>query len=388
MNNSVCLNYVDNYNVKDLQQILQNCFDQLGSFERLKAYNCVMLKVCMPSSANPDSAECTHPSVVRAVVNLLEQMGIKCVVVESPYKKYNTQNLDLAYLNSGLLEVANYTDCQLNHDLSTCEFELPDGKMTKCLCLLDMVNKVDAIINIGKIKIDTNLGYFGAMANLFGLVPGELKTFVLNRLGTQRDFGNYLLDIYSAISKKLVLNILDGVVALENGETQRMMSCLLVGENIFQVDKTVLDILKIKKQSTYLGLAEERGFYIGQDNNLTQEEIKKFEIPDFALAEFDLDKKLDPSVSNQKSFFFHNQKRVVIDPKKCKGCSICSKICPTGAILMKYDKNEELFAEVNYKKCIFCYKCLTACPYSVTDVVTPTNYKKLEKEIAKQNQSE
>ena len=34
-----------------------------------------------------------------------------------------------------------------------------------------------------------------------------------------------------------------------------------------------------------------------------------------------------------------------VDKNKCKGCSICSRVCPTKAIMMKYDKNGELFAQ-------------------------------------------
>ena len=53
--------------------------------------------------------------------------------------------------------------------------------------------------------------------------------------------------------------------------------------------------------------------------------------------------------------------------------------------MMKYDKNGELFAEVDYKKCIFCNKCITACPYNVVEQKTPLAYKTMMKEIEKYN---
>ena len=52
---------------------------------------------------------------------------------------------------------------------------------------------------------------------------------------------------------------------------------------------------------------------------------------------------------------------------------------------MKYDKNGELYTTVDYSKCIFCYKCVTACPYKVADIVQPIGNKKLNKEIEKYN---
>jgi Fe-S-cluster-containing dehydrogenase component len=54
--------------------------------------------------------------------------------------------------------------------------------------------------------------------------------------------------------------------------------------------------------------------------------------------------------------------------------------------MMKYDKNGELYAEIDYNKCIFCNKCITACPYSVAKLKIPSAYLELEREINKFNQ--
>ena len=47
---------------------------------------------------------------------------------------------------------------------------------------------------------------------------------------------------------------------------------------------------------------------------------------------------------------------------------------------MKYDKNGELYAVVDYDKCILCYKCITACPYKVANIIKPQGYAKVEKQ--------
>ena len=159
-------------------------------------------------AVSPDTAETTHPSVVRAMVNILAEKGVKCIVADSPYKKYTLSNLEQVYLNTGMLEVANLTPCELNKNLKICKIDTPKGVMAKSLTILDVVNEVDAIINIGKVKIDENLGYFGACANMFGLIPGEKKTQILTRLNTIEDFNNYNLDIMKTIEDKIILNIL------------------------------------------------------------------------------------------------------------------------------------------------------------------------------------
>ena len=111
---------------------------------------------------------------------------------------------------------------------------------------------------------------------------------------------------------------------------------------------------------------------------------ESFNIKDFQVVDFDN----HTEIKQSKSYFNAHQERVEINKNKCKGCRICSRICPTGAITMKCDKNNELYATIDYKKCIYCNKCVTACPYSMVDIKTPLSYKLLEKEIEKENKKQ
>lgn len=51
--------------------------------------------------------------------------------------------------------------------------------------------------------------------------------------------------------------------------------------------------------------------------------------------------------------------RVVIDKTKCKGCSLCSKSCPVGAITGELKSP----FEINQDKCIKCGVCIAKCPF-------------------------
>ena len=51
--------------------------------------------------------------------------------------------------------------------------------------------------------------------------------------------------------------------------------------------------------------------------------------------------------------------RVVIDKTKCKGCSLCSKNCPVGAITGELKSP----FEINQDKCIKCGVCIAKCPF-------------------------
>ena len=51
--------------------------------------------------------------------------------------------------------------------------------------------------------------------------------------------------------------------------------------------------------------------------------------------------------------------QVKIDKEKCKGCSLCSKNCPVGAI---HGELKSPF-EIDQTKCIKCGVCIAKCPF-------------------------
>ena len=389
MSDFVALNYIEEYDVKQIETSLRASFSSINACKDLKAKAKVLVLVNAPQAYSPNQANSTHPAVVSGVVNVLSEHGVNCIVAVSPYKSFSSIELDEVYISTGMLDVANSTKCELNRNLKTFNLPLNNGVATKSVKLLDIVNQVDAIVNIGKVKVDDSLGYLGATSNLFGLIPGEYKTLMLNRLTTLKDFNNLIIDLYFGLKNKLVLNVLDGIVSLEAGKSQRMLSCLAVAENPFKLDASLIKILNIPYENTILNQAEKRGLInLKYPFKLLGEGVDKFIVEDFAVCEFDENSKIHKNESKAKAYFNRNQQRPIIKPDKCKGCKVCSKICPTGAIMMKVDKNGELYAHIDYSKCIFCFKCHTACPYSVVDVKTPVKYKMLMKQIDKQNKTD
>ncbi len=388
MSDLVYLSYVEEYDPQVIEQSVKDAFLSLG-FNKIHSKMKVLLKVCAPGSFSPDLAKTTNPAVVCGVANYISSLGAEVIVAESPYNNYSEEELDNVYINTGMLEVANSSKCTLNHNLKTSILNLPNGVVTKNIPILDVVNDVDVIINIGKLKMDENLGFVGSTANLFGFLPGESKTLNLNRLSYLKDYYNYLIDLEEGLKNKLVLNIVDGIVALESGDVQHMMYCLAVGENTFKLDACLCSILGIEFDKTLLKQAEERGlFNKNKPFKTIGEDLEKFKNESFAISDFSEETKIHKNTVAQKYYFKTHQRRVKIEQKHCKGCSVCSKICPTGAIVMRYDKNNELYAKIDYKKCIYCFKCHTACPYRVVQVITPFKYKLLDKQINKYNDKE
>ncbi len=389
MNNLVSIKYLDSYDNSKVENAVRELFANLNLFDKIRPKMKVMLKICLSYSASPDSAEISHPAIIRGIVNVLSEMGVSCVIADSPIGKYTVNHLDSVYLDSGMLEVANMSKCELNRNLKTFTLELPDGIKTKSLTLLDVINNVDAIINISKIKVDENLGLIASTSNIFGLIPGDEKCLILNRLNTLRDYNEFLCDMVQALNDKLLYNIVDGVVALEDNKTQHMLSFIAGGENTFSLDAVVAKIVNKDIKDTICDNASKRGLIdINNPYKIVGDNIDSFISTDFKLNNIRLDHKLHKSNIKRKLYFKKNQERVKISPKTCKGCSICSKNCPSGAIIMKTDKNGELYAYVDYNKCIFCNKCYEICPYKVVEKITPYGYKQLQKQLKRKNKKQ
>ncbi|MCQ2556125.1 MAG: DUF362 domain-containing protein, partial [Clostridia bacterium] len=245
MINSVSLQYIDSYNLTAIEEALKKSIDNLKVATLFKPKMRVLLKVCLPAGVSADKAQTTHPAVVRALVNVLGELGVDCIVADCPVGSFTTSKLDAVYFETGMLEVANLTKCKLNHNLKTKLFEVEEGVKCKNATMLSIIDNVDAIINVGKLKFDDRFGYLGAVTNMFGLVPGKLKDVVLNRLNTVHDFNEYCVDIISKLKNKLVLNVVDGIVALESGKSERLVSCLGVSENAFCLDAALLSIFDV-----------------------------------------------------------------------------------------------------------------------------------------------
>lgn len=75
------------------------------------------------------------------------------------------------------------------------------------------------------------------------------------------------------------------------------------------------------------------------------------------------------------------------DLNKCTGCSLCKLECPADAIEMVSIPSEyaapkinprRVYPVVNYFRCVYCYRCVTACP--VNAYVTTNDYRLVSKE--------
>ena len=379
MNYRVSINYCEDYSFKAVDECLDKVLAGIGGLGNfIKPKMRVMLKCNLSKKCEPNDALTTHPMLVSVLAEKIFKLGASCVIVDTAESCGNNA-MDKIYESTAMLSVSNEGYAELNNNFDVFKVNV-DGVMTKQLTLLDVINDCDVIINMPKFIAQIN-GLSVGIDNLFGLIPSEIKVVAKNRLFTADDYYNYLVDLYDVIKEKVVLTVVDGVVAHEVGG-QRILNAILAGDNVFAVDKVCYKLANLNSQEASLfKVAEKRNLLTNLDNV----QVVGTALDMFIKSDFSKPKNEYEEISKRKRRLRYNtyQKRPTIKNKECKGCNRCIWACPVNAISGIRDKNNEICAKVDYSKCINCLRCVKACPYSAIDTKIPVKYHRLNTKIEK-----
>ena len=114
----VIINTSENYRLDRVVTCLEKIFDQMGGIESIvKPGMRVAIKPNLLMAKKPEDAATTHPSVVHAVIKLVQRAGGIAVIVESPGGPYNYPLLKMVYARTGIEQIASETGAELNFDL-------------------------------------------------------------------------------------------------------------------------------------------------------------------------------------------------------------------------------------------------------------------------------
>lgn len=74
-----------------------------------------------------------------------------------------------------------------------------------------------------------------------------------------------------------------------------------------------------------------------------------------------LRKSLETPKENLPSIVYHENVSIILDKKKCNGCSVCSLVCPTKAITIQENGEGFLTPVIDNSKCVYCGLCVKKC---------------------------
>ena len=358
--------YIARCRTYEYQQVLKavrEAVDGLGGICRfIREGQRVLLKPNLLRASVPSEAIITHPTVVRAMVELVQEAGAQVVIADSPGPPYSEARMRRFYVKAGLAAVAEETGAELVCSWQPVQLHNPSGKLIKMIDAMDLVTQVDTIINLPKLKTHGLTRFTGATKNLFGLVPGLVKMGYHAKLQTPEQFSEMLIDLLQFHNP--VLTVMDAVVGMEgdgpSAGNPREIGCILAGADGIALDVVATSMVGIDPASVPpLQVAIRRG--------LTTGEVKDIEVLGVPLEEAQvLDFQPHGAVTSEYRMvpaFLRDlgARQLVATPRigsDCAGCGTCVETCPMEAITMRGQR-----AKIDLRKCIRCYCCHEMCPH-------------------------
>lgn len=373
MSNHVSIEKCDSYEDHEVRKAIKACLSPLGGLESVVADgDHVLVKLNLLSAKSPEAAVTTHPSVVKAIVELVQELGAKPVLGDSPGGGSTTASYKALLEKTGIRDVADDTGCEIvRFDEAKREIASIKAKTFKKLTPAKAVTEADVIIGLPKLKTH-NLTYFtGAVKLLYGYIPGLFKTeYHLHTANDINLFADLLLDIHETYPPALTL--MDAIVGMEgagpsNGKP-RKIGLVMASKSCTALDYVAVTIAGFDPMTVpTVRLAKERG--VGPDH-LEDVTIYGEQVEPLVMENFE--KTLTASLSRAPPFLINALKRFiavkpVIDVSSCKRCGECSRACPPNAIVLKKAR----VPDINYSKCIRCYCCQELCPEGAIIVSVP-----------------
>ncbi len=354
------------YEEKGVESALRAVLEPVGGLDFVLPGMTVGVKVNLVTAMKPETAATVHPAVVCALVRLLRERGAEVVLGDSPGGIYSAPYLKVVYDVCGMRK-AEECGAKLNEDFSTVEVSFPEAVQAKRFPYTAWLGKVDAIIDLCKLKTHAMMGLTCAVKNFFGSIPGTQKPEFHYRYPRAADFANVLVDLYAYSKPRLC--ICDAVIGMEgNGPTQgtpRKLGCLLASRNGHALDAVAEGLIGLKIQDVpTLRAAVERGLLPADPAEIPVfGEPARFAVPDFK------------TVPAQTNVFFQVFGQGIpgkiadfvaarlltpfpkLEPSACVGCGKCAGICPAKAISMRKGK-----PHIDRSACIHCFCCQEFCP--------------------------
>lgn len=358
----VALARCTSYNLDQVRRQLRQLLAPLGGMAAfVSAGQRVLLKPNLLSAKPPEAAVTTHPVLVQAVAELVQQAGGLVVIGDSP----GIGSLERVAEKSGIAAVARglgvplvafQTTQQVSGSGIFRQFELSREYLA-----------ADLVINLPKLKTHEMMTLTCGVKNLYGSVVGAAKAGLHLTAGRSRElFAGLLLEIAQA--RPVALTIVDGICAMEgdgpSSGNPRQLGWLLAGANPVAVDLVAGRLVGIPSELLPVEQEARRRRIPGADWQEIAllgepfEAVKEpFRLPGGLDVQFGLPKFVKELLRNQLSPL------PVADPQLCVLCGICRDACPPCAISIT---NNAL--KVDSGRCIRCWCCRELCPYQALAV--------------------
>jgi len=339
------------YDVGDIRAFLESSMDSIGLAGQMH-HRKVLLKPNLVMGKAPHKAVNTHPAVVQAAAGLFLDRSCTVFIGDSP----GFESTERALRLSGIMDVVEASGLNIASFNNPVTKRQADGMSPyQFFTLGEDPAAYDIIVNLPKLKTHGMMGLTLGVKNTFGFIHSFEKARWHLRAGQDRMlFASILIDIHRLV--RPTITILDGIVGMDregpSSGRARHVGIVAVSGDAFALDRSIERLIGLETPLPITRMALEHnlvGEYEVQADGV--QPIGDFEIPqpvdtDWAVPAFikKILKKIFVKKPRSKSGL-------------CKGCGICCKVCPAGALAILEGK-----PVFDYSKCIRCYCCQEMCP--------------------------
>ncbi|MFO7659490.1 MAG: DUF362 domain-containing protein [Candidatus Cloacimonadaceae bacterium] len=363
MKTKVAVRNIESYQLAIIKEAVAD-FLSSANPSRLQNAKTVLIKPNLLGAFAPEQAVTTHPVVIEAIIQYLLEAGKEVWLGDSAGGTANTTDV---WQVTGMQELADkYAVRLVNFSSFGIQDFTVDGVELK---LSKVVWQADAIINVSKYKTHGLMAYTGAIKNLYGLVPGLIKTEYHKQYPDGVSFGHMLATLYMIVRHRVAYHIMDGIVGMDgagpSAGTPKEFGLLFGSTSAAALDYLAASFMGFHlKQIRYVKEAlHEEGIIPSQIEFPLS--FNDFRLPNVNRKAVWLSSNLMLQVPNgvrtilKKVFDFYP--RIT---EACQACQICVKSCPVQTI----EVVGEGIPFIKTDKCIRCLCCHELCPYRAIEI--------------------
>jgi uncharacterized protein (DUF362 family)/Pyruvate/2-oxoacid:ferredoxin oxidoreductase delta subunit len=354
----VSLQALTSYKPLEVKNALINLLAPLGGIGCfVKPGQNVLLKPNLLAGKPPERAVTTHPALIRAVAELIQETGARVWLGDSP----GIGSAETVARKCGIMAVVEELGIEFRPFDKPVAIR-PRGRTFQHLEIAADILAADVVINLPKLKTHQMMGLTCGVKNMFGAVIGLRKPQLHLKAGSDKAlFALMLLELCEQIAP--ALTIVDAVVGMEgdgpgSGDPVAI-GALIAGSNPLAVDAAAIDLLGMKPAQVWTQkLAIETG---RSGSTLEQIELCGTAVEDLRMTKFRPAK--NTGINGSVPVFLENLLKQALTARPepvhpvCTRCGICVDICPPQAMKIHAQK---LF--IDEKKCIRCFCCQELCP--------------------------